>query len=106
MNPERCAQADREWPGALCRAPCALASSRTHRPRRRRSASTTHLARSRSMGVVKKPTTDEDVASYLELMTGTIDGYNMLAEMPNYVPAVKYPRTPGYFPEGDDNPNN
>ena len=73
------------------------------------------------MGVVKKPTpaelrdvastlglhlTDADVASYLELMTGTIDGYNLLAEMPNYLPQVKYPRTPGYFPEGDDNPNN
>jgi len=73
------------------------------------------------MGVVKKPTpaelrevatalglhlTDADVASYLELMTGTIDGYNLLAEMPNHLPQVKYPRTPGYFPEGDDNPNN
>jgi amidase len=73
------------------------------------------------MGVVKKPTpaelndvaralgmnlTDADVASYLELMTGTIDGYNLLAEMPNYVPVVTYPRTPGYFPEGEDNPNN
>jgi len=73
------------------------------------------------MGVVKKPTpaelrdvatalgmhlTDEDVASYLELMTGTFEGYNLLAEMPSHVPQVKYPRTPGYFPEGSDNPNN
>ncbi|MEO8006425.1 MAG: amidase family protein, partial [Betaproteobacteria bacterium] len=73
------------------------------------------------MTVVKKPTpaeflavsealgmhmTDEDVASYLDLMTGTIAAYNQLAEMPNYVPEVKYPRTPGYFPEGEDNPNN
>jgi len=73
------------------------------------------------MGVVKKPTpaeladvtaalgmhlTDADIASYLELMTGTIDGYNVLAELPSYVPAVKYPRTPGSFPEGDANPNN
>jgi amidase len=73
------------------------------------------------MGVVKKPTaaelrdvaralglnlTDADVASYLELMTGTIDGYNLLAEMPNPLPEVKYPRTPGYFPESEDNPNN
>jgi amidase len=73
------------------------------------------------MGAVKKPTpaelrdvatalgmhlTDADVASYLELMTGTIDGYNLLAEMPSHVPVVKYPRTPGYFPEGEDNPNN
>jgi len=73
------------------------------------------------MGVVKKPTpaelrdvartlgmnlTDADVASYLELMTPTIDGYNLLAEMPNHLPQVKYPRTPGYFPEGEDNPNN
>ncbi len=73
------------------------------------------------MNVVKKPTpaefvaiaealgmhmTDADVASYLELMTGTIDSYNLLAEMPSFVPTVNYPRTPGYFPEGADNPNN
>ncbi|HVY06365.1 MAG TPA: amidase [Burkholderiales bacterium] len=73
------------------------------------------------MTVVKKPTpaefvavsealgmhmTEEDVASYLDLMTGTIAAYNQLAEMPSHVPAVSYPRTPGYFPEGDDNPNN
>jgi amidase len=73
------------------------------------------------MGVVKKPTpaelqdvaralgmnlTDADVASYLELMTPTIDGYNVLAELPSYLPPVKYPRTPGHFPEGEDNPNN
>jgi amidase len=73
------------------------------------------------MGVVNKPTpaelrdvasalglhlTDADVASYLELMTPTIEGYNLLAEMPDRPPSVKYPRTPGYFPEGEDNPNN
>jgi len=73
------------------------------------------------MGVVTKPTpaelhdvakalglhlTDADVASYLDLMTGTIDGYNVLAEMPSYVPPVTYPRTPGYFPEGEENPHN
>jgi amidase len=73
------------------------------------------------MTVVKKPTpaeflavtealgmhmTDADVASYLDLMTGTIDAYNVLAEMPSFVPQVTYPRTPGYFPEGKDNPNN
>jgi amidase len=73
------------------------------------------------MGVVKKPTpgelrdvaravgmnlTDDDVASFLELMTPTIDGYNVLAELPNHLPTVKYPRTPGRFPEGEDNPNN
>jgi len=28
---------------------------------------------------------DGDVASYLELMTGAIDGYNLLAEMPNHL---------------------
>jgi amidase len=73
------------------------------------------------MGVVKKPTpaelhdvaralgmnlTDADVASYLEGMAGAIDGYNALAEMPSPLPAIRYPRTPGQFPEGEDNPNN
>jgi amidase len=73
------------------------------------------------MAVVQKPTpqelqqvatelgihlSDADVTSYLDLMTGVVSAYNTLADMPNEVPQVKWPRTPGYFPIGDDNPNN
>ena len=73
------------------------------------------------MTVVKKPTVSEllesssalgmnlspaDAESFIELMSGAVDAYNHLAELPNEVPTVKYARTPGYFPKGEDNPNN
>jgi amidase len=46
---------------------------------------------------------DEDVASFLALMEGSIAAYDAVDAMPDYVPAVKYPRTPGYRPEGAEN---
>jgi amidase len=49
---------------------------------------------------------DEDVASFLALMEGSIAAYDAVDAMPDYVPAVKYPRTPGYRPEGAENPFN
>ena len=42
--------------------------------------------------------TEEDVASFRGLMQGSIDAYNWSAAMPDEVPEVKYPRTPGYRP--------
>ena len=43
--------------------------------------------------------TDEDVRSYLDLMAGSIAAYDAVDAMPDYLPPVKYPRTPGYRPE-------
>jgi len=40
--------------------------------------------------------TDEDVTSFRGLMQGSVDAYNAVAAMPDEVPIVKYPRTPGY----------
>ena len=72
------------------------------------------------MTIVKKPTpeeltaiaaglgmhlTDTERDAFLELMGG-METFNLLAEMPNPVPPVRYPRTPGVFPEPADNPNN
>ena len=42
--------------------------------------------------------TDEDVTSFRGLMQGSVDAYNAVAAMPDEVPVVKYPRTPGYRP--------
>ena len=42
--------------------------------------------------------TDDDVKSYIGLMKGMVDAYNVVDHMPDYLPAVKYARTPGYFP--------
>src|SRR3970040_2057153 len=49
---------------------------------------------------------DEDVASYLRLLAPNIAEYNRLDEIPDWLPEVKYPRTPGYRPEGEENPHN
>ena len=50
--------------------------------------------------------TDADVESYGGLMKGMIDAYNVVDHMPDCLPAVKYPRTPGYFPPAEENPRN
>jgi amidase len=39
-------------------------------------------------------------------MQGSIDAYNLVAAMPDEVPSVKYPRTPGYRPLPEENPRN
>jgi amidase len=46
---------------------------------------------------------DADVESFLGLMAGNIEAYNIVDKLPDYLPEVKYPRTPGYRPEGDEN---
>jgi amidase len=50
--------------------------------------------------------TDEDVASFRGLMQGSIEAYNLVAAMPDELPVVKYPRTPGYRPSPEENPRN
>src|SRR5579862_7917157 len=49
---------------------------------------------------------DEDVASFRGLMQGSVDAYNLVASMPDEVPVVKYPRTPGYRPGPEENKYN
>jgi amidase len=46
---------------------------------------------------------DDELASYHGLMQGNVAAYELIDAMPDYVPEVKYPRTPGYKPEGDEN---
>ncbi len=47
--------------------------------------------------------TDADVESFLELMVDTVAAYNVVDAMPDNLPEVKYPRTPGSRPEGEEN---
>ncbi|HEY7712271.1 MAG TPA: amidase family protein, partial [Candidatus Entotheonella sp.] len=49
---------------------------------------------------------DDDVQSFIALMQPSIENYNVVDAMPDELPRVKYPRTPGYRPEGDENPYN
>src|SRR5881296_1730083 len=46
---------------------------------------------------------DADAQSFLALMAGSIAAYDAIEAMPDYRPAVTYPRTPGYRPEGAEN---
>ena len=46
---------------------------------------------------------DEDARSFLGLMEGSFAAYDAVDAMPDHVPPVKYPRTPGYRPEGTEN---
>jgi len=49
---------------------------------------------------------DQDVAFFLETMGGNVAAYNLLESLPDNLPVVKYPRTPGYRPEGEENKYN
>lgn len=46
---------------------------------------------------------EPDAAEYLELVAGLVDGYRIVDSLPDYLPEVKYPRSPGYRPEGEEN---
>jgi amidase len=50
--------------------------------------------------------TDDDIASFLTLMQPTIDAYNLVDRLPDHLPQVKYPRTPGYRPRPEENKYN
>ena len=50
--------------------------------------------------------TEDDVTSYLDLLAGNIDAYNVVDALPDYLPEVTYPRTPSYRPAPEDNPYN
>ena len=46
---------------------------------------------------------DDDVAFFLETMTGSVAAYGLLDGMVDNLPVVRYPRSPGYRPEGEEN---
>src|SRR6204780_3139345 len=49
---------------------------------------------------------EEELKSYDALMQGNYAAYDVVEAMPDYLPEVKYPRTPGYQPEGEENKYN
>src|SRR5213594_5109323 len=49
---------------------------------------------------------DADVAFFLETMGGSVAAYHAIEAMADPMPPVQYPRTPGYRPEGPENPYN
>src|SRR5882762_8983394 len=49
---------------------------------------------------------EADLDSFRSLFAGYVAAYNLVDAMPDEVPAVKYPRTPGYRPKAEENQRN
>ena len=49
---------------------------------------------------------DARVQEFLDVMQGTLDAYDVVDAMPDYLPPVLYPRTAGYRPSAEENPLN
>ena len=47
--------------------------------------------------------TAERVGEFLSLMEGNFAAYDLIDQMPDDIPVVKYPRTPGYRPGAEEN---
>ncbi|MEO7853482.1 MAG: ATP-binding cassette domain-containing protein, partial [Rubrivivax sp.] len=78
-----------------------------------RAAATVANAPGGNMSTVKRPTVEQlhqivdslhmsmsnrEVADYLEALEGTFQAYDRLTQLPDNLPAVRYPRTPGTRP--------
>lgn len=50
--------------------------------------------------------TPDQAGEYLALMQASFDAYDLIDELPDEIPAIRYPRAAGYRPEGADNPYN
>ena len=50
--------------------------------------------------------TEADVDSYIELFRPNVAAYNVVDALPDNLPQVTYPRTPGYRPGPNENPYN
>ncbi|TAM09756.1 MAG: amidase [Nevskiaceae bacterium] len=48
--------------------------------------------------------TNEQLAEYRSLMAAPLAAYDVVNRMPDELPVVKYPRTPGHAPAPEDNP--
>jgi amidase len=60
-------------------------------------------------GIVKSlgmTMSDTDIETFMTLMEGTFQAYDRVDAMPDNLPKVKYPRTPGYKPGANENPLN
>jgi amidase len=49
---------------------------------------------------------DDDLKSFIDLMANSFASYDEIDSIPDYLPVVEYPRTPGYHPGPGENPHN
>ena len=47
--------------------------------------------------------TNSELQVYSRLVDDALAAYDVVLELPDNLPAVKYPRTPGYRPQGEEN---
>src|SRR3954447_16178583 len=47
---------------------------------------------------------DHEIGEYLEVLEGTMQAYDRVDALPDYLPEVRYPRTPGTRPSASENP--
>jgi amidase len=104
---------------ALARAPLSTkpaASPVTAAPMPRASAPSN---RGDTMSMVKRPTIEQlqkivqslhmsmserEIGEYLDVLEGTMQAYDRVEQLPDYLPEVRYPRTPGTRPSPSENP--
>ena len=96
-------------------------SNSAHAPAKRAAEHPAPAAAAHSGGImstVKRPTLEQlkdivatlhmsmserEVAEYLEVLEGTFQAYDRVSQLPDFLPAVRYPRTPGYRPSEAEN---
>lgn len=49
---------------------------------------------------------DKRVLEFMDVMQGTLDAYDLVDSLPDFLPPVLYPRTSGYRPTPEENPRN
>lgn len=49
---------------------------------------------------------DARLQEFMDVMQGTLDAYDIVDALPDYLPPVLYPRTSGYRPTAEENPMN
>ena len=103
--------------------PTAMATQPTPAPVRSAAPPTSDRSasplRGDTMTMVKRPTLEQlqaivaklhmsmstrEVGEYLDVLEGTMQAYDRVAALPDYLPEVRYPRTPGSRPSASENP--
>jgi amidase len=56
------------------------------------------------VGALHMSMSEREVGEYLDVMEGTMQAYDRIAQLPDHLPEVRYPRTPGTRPSAAENP--
>jgi amidase len=56
------------------------------------------------VGALHMSMSEREVGEYLDVLEGTMQAYDRIAQLPDYLPEVRYPRTPGTRPSPAENP--